>query len=104
MERKPSCSKRFCYWSLSIISTDNYIILLFLGVFLSTLKFDLVCKSDSYLDPDTSDFHIYLEIVGHTSIRAYHQFNIKPSDVFIYYKLYLTFRLLEINFEISFTQ
>ena len=61
--------------------------------YLSTHKFDVICISEIYLNSDTSTVDENLEI---TLIRADHPSNTKRSDVCIYYKHSLAFKLLDI--------
>ena len=75
------------HWNLNIVSAHNYIKLSLLrDYFVSTLKFDVICISETYLNSDTSTVDENLEIVGHTLIRADHPPNTKQGGVCIYYK------------------
>ena len=51
---KPSSSQSFCQWNLNSISAHNYIKLSVLRAYVSTHKFDVICISETYLNPDTS--------------------------------------------------
>ena len=72
---------------MNISSAHNYIKLSLLrAYYVSTLKFDEICISETYLNSDTSTVDENLEIVGHTLIRADHPPNTKRDGVCIYYK------------------
>ena len=51
-------------------------------------KFDIICKSETYLDSNTPDNN-NLEISGHNLVRSDHPPNNKRGSVCIYYKGYL---------------
>ena len=103
----------FLFVTCSIcISAHNYIKdiqVSLLRAYISTLKFDVICSSETHLDSDTYDDDSNLKIAGYTLIRADHPSNTKQGGVCIYYINSLTFRLLNIhnlkecmNSEISF--
>ena len=102
---KPSSNQIFsiCHWNLNSISAHDYIKLL------STHRFDVICLSETYLDPDTSHEDANLEIASYTLVRANQPSNTKRGGACLYYRNSLAFRLLYIqyleeyiNFEISF--
>ena len=56
-----------------------------LRAYLSTLKFDVICISETYLDSNISHEDASLEIVGYTLIRADHPSKTEHSLRHSYY-------------------
>ena len=75
---KPSSNQIFsiCHWNLNRISAHNYIKVSLLRPYISTLKFDVICISKTYLDSDTSVDDYNLNIAGYNLIS-----NTKPAGV-----------------------
>ena len=57
-----------CHWNLNRISAHNYIKVSLLRAYISTLKFDVICISKTYLDSDMSDDDYNLKIIGYNLI------------------------------------
>ena len=99
---KPSFNQSFsvCHWNLNNISAHNYIKdiqISLLRAYIFTLKFDVICSSETYLDSDTYDDDSNLKIAGYYLIRADHPSNTKKGGVCIYYIHSVAFRLLNIH-------
>ena len=70
-----------CHWNLNRISAHNYIKVSLLRAYISTLKFDVICISKTYLDSDTSDDDYNLKIASYNLIWTDHPSNTKLAGV-----------------------
>ena len=70
----------------------------FLRAYISTHKCDVIYFSETFLDSDTSGDEDNLKNVVYNLIRADHPSNTKEGSGCMYYKHYLAFRLLNINY------
>ena len=69
---KPRSNQSFsiCQWNLNSISGQSYIKILLIRAYISAYKFDVICISENYFDPDTSDDDNNLKIPGYNLIWA----------------------------------
>ena len=98
-EPKNSVSERLsiCHWNLNSISTHDYSKLLLLKTYISLLKFDIICLSETYLDSTVPFDDDNLAISGYNLIRSDHPSNTKRGGVCLYYKKCLPLRVLNIS-------
>ena len=61
-------------------------------------KFDIICISESYLNSDTSSNDNNLNIPGYNMCRADHPSGNRCGEVCIYYKEFLSIKMLNINY------
>ena len=69
-----------------------------LKTYIAIDKFDIICLSETYLDASTTSDDDNLAISGYNLIRSDHPSNNKRGDVCIYYKNFLTLRVLSIQY------
>ena len=61
-------------------------------------KFDIICPSERYFNSSTPPDDDTLQISGYNLVRSDHPFNSKCGRVCIYYKNYLTLRIISVNY------
>ena len=55
----------FCHWNLNSISSHDYVKMFLLKAYVTVLKFDIICLSETYLDSSTRPGDENLEIAGY---------------------------------------
>lgn len=97
---KPNSKQSFsiCHWNLNGITAHNYAKVFLLKAYVTIHKFDVVCISETYLDPSTPSNDDNLEITGYTLVRSDHPSKTKGGRVCIYYKNYLPLKIVNINY------
>ena len=61
-------------------------------------KFDIICISKTYLDASTTSDGNNLEISGYNLANSDHPSNNKRGCVYIYYKIFLSWRILNVQY------
>ena len=99
-----------CHWNLNSISVQSYTKVSLLTAYNLIHNFDIICVWETLLNSETATNDANLEIPGYTMHRADHPSNCKRGVVFIFYKVTLPLRVLNIsnlneciNFEVSIT-
>ena len=69
-----------------------------MSAFISVHKLDVICPSETYLNPETSPDDDNLEIPGYNIIRKDHPSNTKRGGVCVYYKNTLPFKIINIKY------
>ena len=87
-----------CNWNLNSISAHNYTKLFLLKAYIAIHKFDIICLSESNLDSSTTSEDNNLAISGHNLIRFDHPSNNKRGGFCIYYKNFLPFCIVSIQY------
>ena len=87
-----------CHWNLNSISAHNYAQMFVFKAYIAIHKFDNICISEIYLDSSTSSYDSNLKISGHTLVRPDHPSNNNRGVICIYYKSYLTLRILNVQY------
>ena len=87
-----------CHWNLNSISAHNYAQMFVLKAYIAIHKFDNICILETYLDSSTSSYDSNLKISGHTLVRSDHPSNNNRGVICIYYKSYLTLRILNVQY------
>ena len=72
--------------------------MLLLKTYIAIHKFDIICISETYLDSSTLSEDHNLEISGYTLVRSDHPSRNKRSGVCIYYKRFLSLRILNVQY------
>ena len=85
-------------WNLNSISAHNCAKVLLLKTYIAIHKFDIICISETYLDSSTLSEDHNLEISGYTLVRSDHPSRNKRSGVCIYYKRFLSLRILNVQY------
>ena len=80
------------------MSTPNYTKLFLLKAYIAIHRFDIICLSERYLDSSTTSDDDNLKISGYNLIHSDHPSNSKGGDVCIYYKSFLPFRVLSVQY------
>ena len=57
-----------CHWNLNSIATRNYAKVFLLKAYIAVYNFDIVCISETYLDPSITSDTGNLEILGYNLI------------------------------------
>ena len=87
-----------CNWNLNRLPACNYNKLFLLRAYIAVHKFDIICLSETYLDPIVASDNENLEITGYNLVRSDHSGNTKRGGVFLYYKTCWLLRVLEIQY------
>ena len=97
---KRACTSNMaiCHWNLNSISTHNYIKLFLLKAYIAIHKFYIISLSETYLDSSTTSDDDNLAVSGCNLIRSNHPSNNKRSGLSIYYKKFLSLRVLSIQY------
>ena len=100
-KRASTSNISICHWDLSSISAHNYIKLFLLKSYIAIHNFDIICLSETYPYSSTTSDDDNLAFSGFNLIRSDHPSNNK----LIYYKTFLSLRVLSIqeciNFELN---
>ena len=85
-----------CHWNLNSITAHNHLKISLLRAYISLHNFDVVCISETYLDPTTA-------LAGYNLLRTDHPSNSKRGGVCVYYKNSLALKFWSVgNYVISF--
>ena len=97
---KQNTAKEFsvCHWNLNSIAAHNFVKLVHLKECNSIHKFDIICFSGTYLHSNILHDDSNLETPGYNLGRSDHPSNKILGGVCIYYKTYLTLRIIDINY------
>ena len=76
----------------------NFIKISLLKTYTATYKLNVICLSETYLDPSVSNDDDNLEILGYDLFRANHPSNTKRGGVCIYYRNSLPLKILGIQY------
>ena len=66
--------------------------------YISLHNFDVVCTSETYLDPTIALDDKNLKIAGYNLLRANHASNSKRGGIFVYYKSSLALKLIDVHY------
>ena len=80
------------------MSVHNYSKISLFTAYISTLDFDIICISETYLTSTTDIDDENLKIPGYIMYCADHPYDVKSGGVFIYYKTILLLKVLSTNF------
>ena len=69
-----------------------------LRAYISVIKTDIICLSETYLDSSILSDDGNLEFPGYNLVRADNPTNIKRTDVCIYYHNFLPLKVIDIHF------
>ena len=97
-KRNYSNAFSICHWNLNSISAHNYAKVFLLKAYIAIHKFDIICISETYLDSSTPSDDNNLEISGYTVVRSDHSSDNKRGGVCIYYKSFLSLRILSAQY------
>ena len=97
-KRTPKASLSICHWNLNRISAHNYAKLSLLRTYLLFHKFEIICRSETYLNSGNSPDDETLEISGYNLERSDYLLNSKRGGVCIYHKNYLPLRIISVNY------
>ena len=75
-----------------------YVKISLLKAYLSIHKFDIVCLSETYLDPSVPLHDVNLEIQGYELVRSDHPSQHKRGDICIYFRNSLPLKILNIHY------
>ena len=85
---RPKCNYNNAFsiflWNLNSTPAHNYDKVFLLKVYIAIHKFDIICISETYLDPSTPFDNNNLEISGYTVVCPDHPAN-KKEGVFLFY-------------------
>ena len=95
---KPCNILSIWHWNLNSIPAHNFIKLSLLCGYISVNKFNIICLSETFLDPSISSNDGNLEVPGYTLVRADNSNNTKRGGVCIYYLNSLPLKVLDIQF------
>ena len=98
LKRTFSNAFSICHWNLNCISAHNHAKVFLLKAYIAIHKFDIICKSKTYLDSSTPSDDNNLEISGYTLVRSDHSSDNKRGGVCIYYKSFLSLRILSAQY------
>ena len=87
-----------CKWNLNSITAHNFTKLALLKAYLSVHKMDIVCLCETFLDFSISIYDDHLQIPAYSSVRADHPSNTKRGGVLLYYKSFLSIKLIDVNY------
>ena len=87
-----------CHWNLNSLLAYNYNKFFLLRVYIAVHKSDVICLSETYLDPTAASDHKSLEITGCNLVRSDHPANTNRGGVCSYYKTCLPLRVLDIEY------
>ena len=87
-----------CHWNLNSIAAHNFPKFSALKAFNTTINFDFICLSESYLDSTISSDDKNLCLDGYKLIRTDHPKNIKQGGVCIYYRETLPLKIIQTNY------
>ena len=99
-----TCSKKLkqiisvCHWNLDSIYAHGYAKVSLLKSYITAHKMDIICLSETYLDPCMQSGNDNLEIPGYNLVRSDHPSDNKRGRVCICYKASLPLRVIEICF------
>ena len=85
---RPSSSQNFsiCHWNLNSITAHSYVKISLLKAYLSIHKFDIVCLSETYLDPSVPLHDVNLGIQGYGLVWSDHPSEHKRGGAYIYFR------------------
>ena len=75
-----------CHWNLNSITTQSFIKVSLLKVYITIYNYDNICLSEQYLHLSILSGDNNLEIPGYDLIRADHPSNSKWGGVCVYYR------------------
>ena len=87
-----------CHWDLHSIAAHNFIKVALFKACLSVHNMNIVCLPKTYLDSAVRNDDNNLQIPGYSSVRADHPTNAKRSVVLVYYKSYLSLKLIDVKY------
>ena len=97
-KQKLDQSLSICHWNLNIIPTHNLRKLDLLQGYIYSNKVDILCLSETFLNSDISCDDNNLQLPGFDLILTDHQSNTKRGGVCIYYRNFLTLKLINIHY------
>ena len=86
-----------CHWNLNSITAHNFIKVSLLIAYNSIYKYDIIYLSETYLNSSTVLGDDSLEIPGCNFVRCDHSMNTKRGGVCVYYKSYLSLKILNMK-------
>ena len=97
---KPNSSKCFsiCNWNLNSITSRSFIKVSILTAYNVVHSFDIICISESYLNPQIFSIDDKLTISGYNMFRADHPSDNRRGRVCVYHKESLSIRLYNISY------
>ena len=87
-----------CHWNLNSISAHMFTKVSFISAYSTVHKFDVICLSETYLNPETPSDDENLEIAGYNLVREDNSTNSKRGGVCVYYKSSLPFRVINVKY------
>ena len=81
-----------CHWNLNSLPAHDFFKLSLIEAYNTHHNFDMICLSETYLDPSYADDHAQLNLKDFTLIRADNPHNCKRGGVSIYFKGQLAVR------------
>ena len=83
-----------CHWNVNSISAHDYSKSFLLKAHIILHQFDIICLSETYLDPAIPNDDDILQTPGYTLICSDHSSNTKRGGACIYYKSSLPLRVV----------
>ena len=93
-KRTPKANLSICHWNLNSISAHNYVKLSRLRAYLAFHKFNIICLPETYLNSSNSPDDETLGISEYNLVHSDHPLNSNHVGVCIYYKNYLSLRII----------
>ena len=78
-----------CHWNLNVLADHNFIKVSLLQALSVTHDYDIICLTETFLDPSISNDDERINIKGYNLLRADHPSNKKRGGVCMYYKEHL---------------
>ena len=97
-KHKEDQSLSIYHWNLNSIPAHNFQKLALLQGFISSNKVDILCLSETFLNPDISCDDNNFQQLGFDLTRADHPSNTNRGGVCIYYRNFLPLKLVNIHY------
>ena len=95
---KPCQSFSICHWNVNSVSAHNFSKVSLLRAYVSIHKFDVICMSETFLNPDAASDDDNLKTERYNIVRPDHPSNSKRAGVCIYYNHSLALKILDIKY------
>ena len=97
---RPNLDSHFhiCHWSLKGISAHNFAKVQLQKAYLAVHKFDIICLSETYLNFSFPFDDDNLDICSYVMVRVDNQANSKGGVAYMYYKICLPLKVLDVRF------
>ena len=87
----------FCHWNLNSIAACNFIKMSLLQAYKAIHRFDIIYFSETYLNNSLYTDDDQLAFPGYNLIRADNPNNTKRGGVCIYYRNFLSVKIINVN-------